>query len=55
MKNPYVKICLLALALLPPAACANGYVTPDSGPKQFYINLNSSNITNQIGFTKLFT
>lgn len=30
-------------------------MTPDSGLKQFYINLNSSNITNQSGFTKLFT
>ena len=33
---------------------ANGYVTPDGGPKQFYIDLNQSNITNQVGFTKVF-
>lgn len=56
MKNQYVKFCLpLALTLAAPAAWANGYVTPDGGPKQFYIDLNETNITNQVGFTKLFT
>ena len=55
MKTQLTKLCLpLAIALAAPAAWANGYVTPDGGPKQFYIDLNQSNITNQVGFTKLF-
>jgi len=55
MKNQRVKLCLpLAFALAAPAVWANGYVTPDGGAKQFYIDLNESNITNQVGFTKVF-
>ncbi|MBO1505163.1 fimbrial protein [Serratia proteamaculans] len=55
MKKSYLNTCLpLALALAAPAVWANGYVTPDGGPKQFYIDLNETNITNTVGFTKLF-
>lgn len=54
MKAQLTKLCLpLAIALAAPPR-ANGYVTPDGGPKQFYIDLNQSNITNQVGFTKVF-
>ncbi|KYQ98558.1 pilus assembly protein FimV [Serratia plymuthica] len=56
MKNQYVNYYLpLAFALAAPAAWANGYVTPDGGAKPFYIDLNETNITNQVGFTKEFT
>jgi len=56
MKNQYVNYYLpLAFALAAPAVWANGYVTPDGGAKQFYIDLNETNITNQVGFTKEFT
>ena len=55
MKKTYLNSCLpLALALTAPAVWANGYVTPDGGAKQFYIDLNESNITNKVGFTKEF-
>jgi len=55
MKKTYLSHCLpLALLLSAPAVLANGYVTPDGGPKQFYIDLNESNITNTVGFTKQF-
>ncbi|CAI1172611.1 long polar fimbrial protein LpfD [Serratia quinivorans] len=55
MKKTYLSHCLpLALLLSAPAVWANGYVTPDGGPKQFYIDLNESNITNTVGFTKQF-
>ena len=56
MKKTYLNVCLpLALALSVPVVWANGYVTPDGGPKPFYIDLNETNITNTVGFTKEFT
>lgn len=56
MKKTYLNVCLpLALALSAPVVWANGYVTPDGGPKPFYIDLNETNITNTVGFTKEFT